>query len=362
MNITIFIGSTYGGGAERVCCNLANYLANKGHRVKLLTMAETEKTYELNDNITLTTLLPIQKRNNLYHRTIGRINGLIKYLIKEKEENAYIVMLPKTIDLLIKFRGLTDAKIIISERGNPEAYNSKTQYRMKRCALKCDGYVFQTKDAFEWYKKYVDGKKIAIIPNAINPEFIGNNNCEIRKKEIIAVGRLSTQKNFELLINAFIAIAADFPLFSLVIYGEGSERERLQYLIDKSGLSERIILAGNVSDMAKHYSEAYAYVLSSNYEGMPNALIEAMASGLPCIATDCPVGGPRYLIQNGQNGVLIPVGSENDLINALKMIMSNEKFARQIGRKAEKIQDELSPSSVYSKWEMYISSIVNKGE
>jgi glycosyltransferase involved in cell wall biosynthesis len=181
---------------------------------------------------------------------------------------------------------------------------------MKYLYKKADGFVFQTEDAAKYFEGIIkcDSK---IIPNPINPKFIKEPYKGEREKNIVTVGRLESQKNQKMLIEAFGKIESKYPEYSLLIYGDGSKKEELQDLIKEKGLENKVILKGKIDDVENVIDKAKMFVLSSDYEGMPNALMEAMALGLPCISTDCPCGGPRYLMENGKSGLLVPVGNSD---------------------------------------------------
>ena len=356
MKVTFFIGSLYGGGAERVTCNLASYLVQKGHQAEILTMSETKEAYELDERVSTKSLLPLKNRKNKIWNTLVRFPRLWKYLRRNKND-VYIVMLPKTIIMFLAFRWLTKAKVIAAERVDPAAYSKIIGHLLKMYAHRANGFVFQTEDAKAWYGDAVKDCKNAIIPNAINPVFIREPYKGAKRKVIAGAGRLSDQKNFTLLIKAFAGVADEFIDYNLVIYGEGEKREELENLIRELRLEERVSLPGNIQNIADEMEKNSLFVLSSNFEGMPNALMEAMALGLPCISTDCPCGGPRFLIQDGENGVLVPVGDEKKMLEAMKYILGNNERCKQIGLNAAKIQKRLSPNIIYSKWENYINSI-----
>ena len=143
-----------------------------------------------------------------------------------------------------------------------------------------------------------------------------------------------------------------------MIYGEGDKRGELEKLVEELGLKDRISLPGNIRNIADEMEKNSLFVLSSDFEGMPNALMEAMALGLPCVSTDCPCGGPRYLIKNGENGVLVPVGDADALAEAMKKMLHDEDLRIRIGNNARTIQTRLSPEKIYGQWESYIKSIV----
>ena len=181
-----------------------------------------------------------------------------------------------------------------------------------------------------------------------------------KKKEIVAVGRLHWQKNYPLLIDAFSEISKKYKDYKLTIYGEGEERKRLQEIINNKKLTKRITLAGNVSDIKKYISSSKLFVMTSDFEGMPNSLIEAMVLGLPVISTDCPCGGPKELIENNKNGILIKVGNKDELINAIDKVLSNEKMASQLGLSAKKIVDKVNPNYINNQWKNFINEIYKK--
>lgn len=360
MNLTLFIGSLYNGGAERVTCNLASFLAERGHTVEILTMSETERTYELSSRVSVTHLLRLSERKNALYNNILRIPRLTHYLRSHRQTDAYVVMLPETITLLLAMKPLTRARMILSERADPSRYNARRKFLLKHLAPRADGFVFQTEDARAWYRDIVRGKETAVIPNAINPLFLRPAFTGTRQKTIVSAGRLNRQKHFSLLISAFSQIAQQFPDWSLTIFGEGYTRPELEEQIAQSGLQDRVSLPGNVTDIADRLQSAGMFVLASDFEGMPNALMEAMALGLPCISTDCPVGGPRYLIRSGENGLLIPVNDVQALANAMQTLLEHQELAAQLGAQARNIQETLAPEQVYSRWEAYIQACVSR--
>ena len=148
--------------------------------------------------------------------------------------------------------------------------------------------------------------------------------------------------------------------YKLIIYGEGNSREKLEELIRELGIEKRVILPGIIEDVKEKIYKATMFVLSSRYEGMPNALMEAMALGLPVISSDCPCGGPRYLIKNEQNGILVENDNIEELKNAMETILENKEFASKIGKNANKIADTLNPYKVNKLWEKYIEKVYSK--
>lgn len=361
MRITIFISALSGGGAERVACNLANYLAAQKHDVDILTMGEATPAEPLFNGIREVSLLKDEERGSYAFDFLKRILRLRSYMKKENTA-AYVVFLPRLTMLISFFSNLTKAPIIMSERADPKVYSEKVKKALRKVSEKVDGAVFQTEEAQAWYKPHLKGTAHKVIPNAINPSFIRKPYEGEREKVIVGAGRLNEQKNFHLLISSFARIADKFPEYKLVIYGKGNLLESLQNLAKEKGIENRVEFPGFVSNMPETLERASMFVLSSDYEGMPNALMEAMAVGVPSVSTDCGGGGARFLIQDGENGLLVPQKDEEKLATAMEKILSDKEFAGKISANARKLQETLAPEKIYGQWEEFIVKIVGDKE
>ena len=359
MKITFFIGGLSGGGAERVTCNLASYLANRGHVIKVLTMSDDEPSYAIDNKVQRIPLLVTSERKNIIYNSVLRLYRFIKYLRKSKVD-AYVVMLPVTTIMLLRMRWLTKAKVIAAERVDPSQYPVKKQNQLKSLAKKADGWVFQTEEERKWYGVATGKAKVSIIPNAINPDFIKPAHEGERQKTIVTAGRLTEQKSHELLIKSFARISNDFPEYQLVVYGDGPKKEYLEQVAKNFGVQEKVLFPGYTTNIGESIKNASLFVLSSDFEGMPNALMEAMALGVPCVSTDCDGGGAKFLIDNKKNGLLVPKGDVDALATAMERMLSDPEFAEQCGREAHKICERLAPEKIYGEWESFIKVIVDK--
>ncbi len=359
MNITLFISGVTGGGAEKVACALASYLVNQKHQVELVTMLDEEATYPIDSKVSRYSLLKYNERKGFVFNNTLRLLRLVRYLICRKPDT-YLVMLPTNTITLLSMRFLTSSKIIAAERANPASYIISTQNKLIKIAHKADGWVFQTKEQENWYNEKCNLKSTIIIPNAINSDVLMPEYKGIREKIIVTAGRLTDQKNHLLLINAFSRIAKKYDDFMLVIYGEGPNRDVLTDRIKELELTGRVLIPGYSPDILQNIRKASLFVLSSDYEGMPNALMEAMALGLPCVSTDCDGGGSRYLIEDGKNGLLVPVKNEIALADAIDKVLSDKEFAYSLGRDAYKLSKTLAPEIIYGQWEKYIKSIIER--
>ena len=217
-----------------------------------------------------------------------------------------------------------------------------------------DGIVFQTPEAKACFSEKIQNKSV-IIPNMVNEIFYSTAK-KANRKNVVTAGRLSSGKNHKLLIEAFAKIKGN-GADDLVIYGEGELRSALEEMVRQRGLDGRVFLPGAVTDVAGMLSAAKLFVLSSDYEGMPNALMEAMAMGLPCISTDCPCGGPHMLIEDGKDGLLVPVNDAEALAQAIQTLLQDEALADGLGANAQTKLKKCDPATIAGKWLEYIKQI-----
>lgn len=359
ISLSILIGGLSGGGAERVACNLANYLCNNGYTVEIVTMSDDTPTYQLDACVKRCILLRKEERKDFFHNCWVRWSRLKKY-VKSSDTQGYLVMLPITTAFLLALHKYIRVPIIVAERNDPARTPKLIWALLTRLFKYANGFVFQTQDAQNYYAPYLKSKPSLVIPNAINPAFIRDVHTENRKKQIVAIGRFTKQKNFMLLLRAFATIHKEFPQYQLTIYGQGEQRATLEHFIIEHNLEGAVSLPGYVKDIPQQLLEPSVFVLSSDYEGMPNALMEAMASGLACISTDCPCGGPRFLIKEGENGLLVPVGDQTALENALRRVLADDTLRQKLGANATRIQRKLSSEIIYKKWEEFIELVIEK--
>lgn len=366
MNILFCINSLVKGGAERVISNLANYFS-VDNEVSIMTLTNFDVEYELKNNIKVIKLdkknKDAYKINNKVIRILLKIPKFLTRNFKMKKElerinpDIIISFLPET-SFLVLFNKRNKDKVLISVRNDPKIEYSGKIYKflMKKLYPKADAFVFQTDEAKKYFDKIISAK-CDIIPNSINPKFIGERFEGNRENKIVSVGRLTKQKNFELLIKAFSEINKKYPDYKLIIYGEGEKRVELENLIRELDLQECVELPGICNDIKEKIIDAKLFVLPSLYEGMPNALLEAMALGIPVVATDCPCGGPKALIGKNEKGLLVEVDNQVELVKAIENVLSNEELREQLSRNAYSIIDIMHPDIINRKWEEFIKEI-----
>lgn len=357
MKIGIFIGGLSTGGAERVVCNLSNYLS-KNNEVTIITLNSLKSSYPLEKRVKHIALEKENFNESFIIRNIKRVMNFKKF-IKNNNQDVYITFLPITNFIILLFRKFIKCPIIPSVRVDPNVEYSSVLFKilMKWLYPKADGFIFQTKEAKEYFNGIIKVDS-EIIPNPINEDFIKRSFEGIRKKEIVTVGRLVPQKNHRLLIEAFSKIDIKFSDYKLIIYGDGVLRSELQEYIDSLGLTDKVLLKGNSLNIKDDIYESELFVLTSNYEGMPNSLMEAMALGIPVISTDCNGGGARFLINNNINGILVPIKDCGSLVNSINYILGNDEIRKKLGKESNKISVELNPKIIHKKWENYIRKVV----
>lgn len=343
-NIVILIGTFNRGGAERVCSIISNYLVSKGWKVSIILILGGPLEYELDSRI------------NIYR--IGRDKSHFKK-IKElrhyyKEIKPDMILSFMAQESIIGYLALLGMPITFftTERNDP--VNSKRSFVIQRLyeivMKKAFLNILQTQKVKELYSKR-GIKNTIVISNPINIKI--RTNYE-NKNRLISVGRLENVKNQQMLINVFSQINLKYPSSQLDIYGNGSLELELNNLIQSKNLSGKVKIHNATKQIQQKMAASSIFVLPSNYEGLSNALMEAMAIGLPCISTDC--NGSDELIKNEFNGLIIPVKDEQALFCAIDVMISNPEKAKAMGIEASKVGSNNSVEKICCKWENALSS------
>lgn len=343
--IAFVLGGMSFGGAERVISILANHYAQKGWQADILTLLKPDCDFELHPSIRHIHMGGSASSRALRApRWLFELNG---YLRREKPD--CVVSFAARINLLVLGASLLSRKprLIISERNDPMK-DTRTGIVRRLTELlypRADAIVFQTEHAKSCFSDKVQKKGLLIA----NPVTKGLPKAEIIEKQIAAVGKLMHQKNHALLIRAFAAIADKYPEHTVHIYGDGPLRPELEALIAELGLQGRVILEGWKSDVNNLVSKAALFVLPSDYEGLSNALMEAVAMGMPCISTDC--AGAKEMIINGKSGLITPIGDEKALTEAMDTLLADPHLAAQYGAAAAEHAKAFETGNILKLWE-----------
>ena len=360
--VVFYIDMLGRGGAQRVMCNLVTYFSENGYETILVNdyvRDENLPHYDVPAEVSCQYLRQKRQGNPLL-KNIERMVALRKILKREKPDITVSFLGNPNIRMLIASLGLKTKKVV-SVRNDPNKEYGKSALRKlitNLLFLFADGVVFQTEDAAKYFCRMVRNKS-RVIFNPVSSTMYSDGN-EKERKGIITLGRLEPQKNHQLLIDAFAKITDEFPKERLYIYGDGALRQRTEEHIVEKGLQGKAFLAENIADVKSALCAAKLFVLSSDYEGLPNALMEAMATGTPSVSTDCPCGGPQALIQNEQQGLLVPVGNVEELCLAMKRLLADDSLRETVGKNARERAEAFRDVVVYKQWEEYFLEIITQ--
>ncbi len=362
MTILFYISNILGGGAARVMTNLANTLSQDAKcRIILVTnfsVCKGKSEYPLSDKVLRKSIEQEENKSCGFKKNYARIISLRK-IVKEEKPDVVVSFMAENCIRALMATAFLGVKNVISIRNVPEIEVGRgVKGRILRAILSTvDGFVFQTEEAKSWFSKSVQNKS-RVIPNHVADKFFEIERSE-NQEGMAAVGRLTKQKNYPMLLKAFASVSEKFS-DKLYIYGDGELKDELCLLCKELDISERVVFEGNVSDIENRLSHHRAFIMTSDYEGMPNALMEALCAGCACISTDCPCGGPKYLIEDGINGLLVPVGDVEKTAEAIKRVMTEEELCRALSENARNRAEMFKSERVFGLWREYISHVANK--
>ena len=353
------------GGAERVVTNLANQFVKEDYQVIIATEWYGENEFQIDERVSRVHVglkAGDEKKPRLVQFLL-RVKYLRDFLKRENPD----ILIPFARKAL--YRGLMAAyfmkiPVLISIRTDPAGHYEERSDKIQIPLLfpRVDGCVFQTEGAREFFAPRLQDNS-RIILNPIHEKYIGVPMPERRTKTVVQSGRLVDFKNQPMLIRAFVKVHEKHPDYNLKIYGGDSfdgTKEILEGLIEEFRAQDYIHLMGASDTLEKDLADAAVFAFTSDWEGLPNALMEAMALGLPIVATDCPCGGPRTIMTNEVNGLLIPIKDEEALENGINRLIEDPEFAGRLGAEATKIADKANGRAVYEQWRDYIEELINK--
>ena len=341
--IVFLTGAMSRGGAERVISLLSQRYMQMGWRVRILMLLHDRVEYPLDPGVEVLNFSNDKVKAALdMPRLIGKVRS---FMVKEKPDTAVAFMAPICLIAGFACRGLK-TRLVVSERIDPalDPRNPIFRIALNNVYEKSHLTVFQTERARNYFSEKIQ-KNSVIIPNPVQVKAVAANR---RKHRIVTAGRLMPQKNHKMLIDAFAQLHKLHSEYTLDIYGEGPLQEVLQQQIDSLELTAAVTLKGNVPNIHEQMADAEIFVLSSDFEGLSNALLEAMMMGLPCISTDC--AGSDEAICNGENGLLVPVGDTKALLDAMEQLVANPDFARRLGDTAREGSSQYSVDYVIDRW------------
>lgn len=396
--LIFIINGMFGGGAERVMTLLVNNSAKKGYDTYFVLAnqkVQDAQTYDIDSNVHLLSLDDVkvieESKENwicrvrkviatvlfrgtkkmgmpipeyaIYHRFIAKHGDRVsklRLMLTGMPDATIVAFLDYPIQLsLLATEGLPN-KLIISERGNPQLHDDSinASYFIRKHYKRADSIVFQTRGAASYYSNELQGKGVIIsnpimgsLPTAVQGGY------DSRQRVVVNFCRISREKNLKLLIAAFIEFWTQHKDFKLQIIGDANDSDSQLYLrelfalIIENKMKDIITILPFSPDCHKQIINYSMFVSSSNFEGMSNSMLEAMAIGLPTICTDCPSGGAREIIEDGVNGILVPVNDKSSMARAMTRVADDAELANRLSVNGSKIRVSLSEDTIYEKWE-----------
>lgn len=355
MKILCHINSLGKGGAERVMATLIDKFIEDGHEVVLATIWTADDEYTVSDKVKRISVGLYDSENGLgrfakLYKRYARLHDAIK---SEKPD----VILSFTRNA--NYRAILAASgckvpVVVSERNNPATSYPGWKHKLMVEAIysKAARIVCQTTMARDYFSAKLRDKSV-IIANPLNPKYLNVSSAANRSKRIVTAGRLNGVKNQKMLLEAMLKVHEKYPDYIAEIYGsaEGDNTvDRLKQFIQDNKMGEYVKLMGDSNTLESDLVGATCFTMTSNHEGMPNALIEAMAIGVPVISTDCPGGACKQIVANSDSGYLVPVGDSDALSQAIIHIINEPEEADDKAKRAMYVRDDMNPDKIYDKW------------
>lgn len=350
--ILFLVGALGGGGAERVSSLLCKFMHDAGYNVELLETEKHRSEYAQEAHFAI---------HSLDCGGLGFANQILRLIkidryIREKNPDILISLdcAYKYLNIILKRKQFHGLKLVLSERNY-----SKSVYSDKTCRLYNDMYnraaavVFQTAEQRASYDlKSFDNT--CILPNPLmrlDQEWTGGSD------KVVTACRLVPQKNLWLLLEAFSLFKKDHGSYSLDIYGNGPLREGLMKECGRLGIDGSVSIHPFTANVHEHISTAGMFVSSSNVEGLQNALVEAAAMGVPCVATDCDGGGARMILDGGRRGILVPKGDAQRLAEAMGVLADDKSLTRKLSAEARGLRELWAADRICASWVEFLERV-----
>ena len=343
-----------GGGASKMLVWVANQFAKNGYGVTIYThKVQRGPFFHIEPSIKVVSHTP--QDNNCWLYPIPHVRRLIKQI----RPNLVISFMSDSNFYCDVAKLFTGVPVCIGERSDPaEVESQPLKFKIAMWLTRlADGATFQLQQAADYYTWLKCPKEI--IPNPVEEaKALVEKPFTERKDEICCSSRIEFfQKRQDVLIKAFHLVVQSHPEMKLRLIGNGPSMDEAKSLINELGLTDKVILSGQIKDPIISMVDSKLFVLSSDFEGIPNALTEAMAAGLPCVSTDVKPGGARLLIENQKNGMIVPCNDPKVMADAIIYLLEHPDEADRMGKEAQKITNRFSEEKIYNQWKIFVSKI-----
>lgn len=343
MKIVFVLPDMPGGGSERVVAMLANEFVKRDLNVSILLFAGSSVAYPLDPRIEVV-IAGERSGGNPWLR-IRRLVRMRQFYRRNRGCYISSFCVMGTVFSVLAATGIPH-RMLVSERNDPTRIPHQ---KLRNWAYrKAERLVFQTQDMKECFDADIR-KKSVVIPNPV-PDNIPNPFLGERKKRIVSVGRLEPQKNHRLLIEAFSEFHREYTDYQLHLFGVGELENELRKQVERLNIDNSVIFRGFSSNVKEEIRDSAMFVLSSDYEGISNSMIEALSMGVPVISTDCPVGGSRVYIEDGVNGLLVPVGDGKALLEAMRRVAGDRPLSAKLSSNAAKVKEKYGLSEIADRF------------
>lgn len=356
------------GGSQKIQAFVANACVRNGYKVTILSMSSEKCSLDIDSKINVITLDYDEIAANS-NKKIAYFKDRISYLIRFRKQCRNInpdlicVFLIDIVRLTVLALKGTSYPILASERADPSQYTRKRIRKYSKALNNCVGVVYQLKEAMGYYNL-----KPKVLQEVIpNPSIVRNENMNLEMNNsnelfVFGAGRLTKQKRFDLIIDAYSIVRRFHPEYRLKIYGDGNEVCNLKKQVNNLGLTQFVDFMGNVKNIFQDINDNSIFVLTSDFEGIPNVLTEALIHGVPCISTDCNPGGARLLLNNGACGEIVPCGDSQRVAEAIIKYIEDPNYAKEKAQNGKEYIKNFAPDVIESKWLNIIRKMVIKDE
>ncbi|MFK7861171.1 MAG: glycosyltransferase family 4 protein [Granulosicoccus sp.] len=361
-SLLFFLYTLDGGGAERVASQLSSFWASNEVQVSLVTITgASSNDYLIDSRINRITLELDGTAKTPVGTIVSNLKRIIalRRVIRQKQPDVLLSFITEANIVAIFAAFLTGTRVVVSERGFAPYSSERKIWRVMRKLVYrfADNVTVQTSVVKDWIVAECAVKHINIVPNTVKlplpaeePVLQPQSVLPSNQKLILMVARLQVLKGIDRLIYAFADICSKHPDWSVVVCGAGPERDNLSAMIERLNLGHRVYLVGKVGNVQQWYERADVFALTSKSEGFPNALLEAMACGCAPVSFDCEAG-PRDIVRDGVDGILVADQDNEELASALDRLMSNELLRAQFSTRAKDVLDRFNGETVIAQWE-----------